>query len=97
MSADLTNYKHPIIQFDQRQMYEFGEGKTLLKQSEVRPEGFSYYNRVYNSHDAGGESGQGQIYHEGENEKYQEAEEPEVKRTEMVAVEVASKEMVRLR
>ena len=77
MSADLTNYKHPIIQFDQRQMYEFGEGKTLLKQSEVRPEGFSYYNRVYNSHETGGASGQGQIYHEGEYERYQEAEDHE--------------------
>ena len=56
-------------------MYEFGEGKTLLKTSEVRPEGFSYYNRVYNNHEAGAESGHGQIYHDGgEHERYQEAE-----------------------
>ena len=58
-------------------MYEFGEGKTLLKTSEVRPEGFSYYNRVYNSHETGGESGQGKIYHEGEYERYEEAEDHE--------------------
>ena len=59
-------------------MYEFGEGKTLLKTSEVRPEGFSYYNRVYNSHEAehGLDQDQGQIYNEPlrGHEGYQEVE-----------------------
>ena len=61
-------------------MYEFGQGKTLLKTSEVRPEGFSYYNRVFNNYgdDPGPDQSQGQTYHDeadGEHERYQVAEE----------------------
>ena len=57
-------------------MYEFGQGKTLLKTSEVRPEGFSYYNQVFNSYGADQDQGLGQTYHQadGEHEGYQEAE-----------------------
>ena len=59
-------------------MYEFGQGKTLLKTSEVRPDGFSYYNRVFNNYgdDLGPDQSQGQTYHHetGEHQRYQEAE-----------------------
>ena len=57
-------------------MYEFGQEKTLLKTSEVRPEGFSYYNQVFNSYEADQDQGLGQTYHQadGEHERYPEAE-----------------------
>ena len=58
-------------------MYEFGQGKTLLKTSEVRPDGFSYYNRVFNSYGDDLGPDQSQTYHDEadrEHERYQEEE-----------------------
>ena len=49
-------------------MYEFGQGKTLLKTSEVRPEGFSYYNQVFNSYGADQDQGLVQTYHQADGE-----------------------------